>query len=97
MSAAVGFSLGPQEWVRNSRGKRAINVRATEGLLYSEGEINFSGCEDSAFSDDISRYVNFHDGSGMLTYYAHYKKGYTVFVATSVNNFPCPSLSVNTG
>ena len=28
------FSKGPQERVRNSRGKRAISVRATEVLLY---------------------------------------------------------------
>ena len=28
------FSLGTQERVRNSRGKRAISVRATEVLLY---------------------------------------------------------------
>ena len=34
MSAAVGFLLGTQERVRNSRGKRAISVRATEVLLY---------------------------------------------------------------
>ena len=33
-SAAMGFSLGTQRRVRNSRGKRAISVRATEGLLY---------------------------------------------------------------
>ena len=29
------FSLGTQERVRNSRGKRAIGVRAIEGLLYN--------------------------------------------------------------
>ena len=29
------FFQGPQEQVRNSRGKRAISVRATEVLLYS--------------------------------------------------------------
>ena len=33
-SAAEGFFLGTQERVRNSRGKRAISVRATEVLLY---------------------------------------------------------------
>ena len=34
-SAAMGFLFqGTQEPVRNSRGKRAISVRATEGLLY---------------------------------------------------------------
>ena len=33
-SAAKGFFLGTQERVRNSRGKRAISVRATEVLLY---------------------------------------------------------------
>ena len=32
-SAAMGFFQGTQERVRNSRGKRAISVRATEGLL----------------------------------------------------------------
>ena len=34
MSAAMGFFLGTQEQVRNNRGKQAINVRATEVLLY---------------------------------------------------------------
>ena len=34
-SAAMGFFQGTQERVRNSRGKRAISVRATEFLLYS--------------------------------------------------------------
>ena len=34
MSAAIGFLLGTQERVRNSRGKRAISVRAPEGRLY---------------------------------------------------------------
>ena len=34
MSAAMGFFLGTQEQVRNSRGKRAIRVQATEVLLY---------------------------------------------------------------
>ena len=33
-SAAKGFFLGTQERVRNSRGKRAISVRAIEVLLY---------------------------------------------------------------
>ena len=33
-SAAKGFFLGTQEHVRNSCGKRAISVRATEVLLY---------------------------------------------------------------
>ena len=33
-SAAVGFFLGTQEQVQNSRGKPAISVRATEVLLY---------------------------------------------------------------
>ena len=33
-SAAKGFLLGTQERVRNSRGKRAISVRATEVLLH---------------------------------------------------------------
>ena len=34
-SVAVGFFQGTKEGVRNSRGKRAIRVRATELLLYS--------------------------------------------------------------
>ena len=34
-SAAMGFFLGTLEQVRNSRGKRAFSVRATDGLLYS--------------------------------------------------------------
>ena len=33
-SAALGFFPGTKERVRNSRGKRAIRVRATEVLLY---------------------------------------------------------------
>ena len=33
-SEAIGFFQGTQELVRNSRGKRAISVRATEVLLY---------------------------------------------------------------
>ena len=33
MSAAMGFFQGTQERVRNSRGKRATSVRATEVLL----------------------------------------------------------------
>ena len=33
-SAAMDFVQGTQERVRNSRGKRAISVRATEVLLY---------------------------------------------------------------
>ena len=33
-SAAMGFFQGTQEQVRNSRGKRAISVRAIEVLLY---------------------------------------------------------------
>ena len=32
-TAAMGFFEGTQERVRNSHGKRAISVRATEGLL----------------------------------------------------------------
>ena len=32
-SAAMGFFQGTQEQIRNSRGKRAISARATEGLL----------------------------------------------------------------
>ena len=33
-SVAMGFFQGTQELVRNSRGKRAISVRAIEVLLY---------------------------------------------------------------
>ena len=33
-SAAIGYSHGTQERVRNSHGKRAISVRAIEVLLY---------------------------------------------------------------
>ena len=33
-STAIGFFPGTQERVRNSRGKQAISVRATEVLLY---------------------------------------------------------------
>ena len=33
-SAAMGFFYGTQERVRNSRGKRASSVRATEASLY---------------------------------------------------------------
>ena len=33
-SAAIGFFQGTQERVRNSRGIRAISVRATEVVLY---------------------------------------------------------------
>ena len=32
-SAAMGFFPGTQERIRNSRGKRVIRVRATDGLL----------------------------------------------------------------
>ena len=34
MSVAMGFFLGTQERFRNSRGKRAIGIRAIEVLLY---------------------------------------------------------------
>ena len=34
MLAVMGVLLGTQERVRNSRGKQAISVRATEVLLY---------------------------------------------------------------
>ena len=33
MSAAIGFLLRTQERARNSRGERAISIRATEVLL----------------------------------------------------------------
>ena len=35
-SEAMGFFQGTQERVRNSCGKRAISVRATEGILYMQ-------------------------------------------------------------
>ena len=35
-SAGIGFFQGTEERVRNSRGKRAISVLATEVLLYAE-------------------------------------------------------------
>ena len=38
-SVAMGFFLGNQERVRNSGGKRAISVRATE-VLYSVQKLN---------------------------------------------------------
>ena len=38
-SVAVGFFLGTQERVRNSRGKRAISVQATEVLLYLDRSV----------------------------------------------------------
>ena len=41
-SAAMGVFLGTQERVRNSRGKRAISVRATEVLLYFRLSENIS-------------------------------------------------------
>ena len=39
-SAAIGFFQGTQERVRNSHGKRAISVRATEVLLYKLNDIS---------------------------------------------------------
>ena len=33
-SAAMGFFPGTHEWVQSSHSKRAISIRATEGLLY---------------------------------------------------------------
>ena len=41
-SAAMGFFPRAQERVRNSRGKRAISVRATEVLLYSVHQDHFA-------------------------------------------------------
>ena len=38
-SAAMGFFEGTQEKFRNSRGKRATSVRATEGLLYMYSDV----------------------------------------------------------
>ena len=41
-AAAMGFFKGTQERVRNSCGKRDINVRATEGLLYITCCVHYS-------------------------------------------------------
>ena len=38
----MGFFLGTQERVRNSRGKRVISIRAIEVLLYFEKMDGFS-------------------------------------------------------
>ena len=46
-SAAKGFFfLGTQERVRNSRGKRAISVRAIEVLLYKENQLKMPWLAD---------------------------------------------------
>ena len=42
-SAAMEFFQGTRKRVRNSRGKRAISVRATQGLLYSSKLKNTTG------------------------------------------------------
>ena len=41
-SAAMGFFQGTQERVRNSRGKRAISVRAIEGQLYMNTKLELT-------------------------------------------------------
>ena len=41
-SAVIVFFLGTQALVRNSHGKRAISVRATEVLLYPENSKTIS-------------------------------------------------------
>ena len=41
MSAAMVFLLGTQERVRNSRGKRAIGVRATEVIAILSFRVPF--------------------------------------------------------
>ena len=43
-SAAMEFFQGTQERVRNSRGKRAISVRATEVLLYLKQNGRITDC-----------------------------------------------------
>ena len=53
-SAAMGFFQGTQELVRNSRGKRAISVRAIEVLLYLQNKRDFS-----SFSERCSFYYPF--------------------------------------
>ena len=52
MPEAMVFLLGTQERVRNSRGKRAIGVRATEVLLY------MGVCKWSIFANQ-GNYLNF--------------------------------------
>ena len=47
-SAAMGFFQGPQERVRNSRGRRSIRVRATEVILCNFGRY---------FMDTITRNI----------------------------------------
>ena len=43
------FFQRTQEWVRNSRGKRAISVRATKGLLYISPQVDdFKDLENAA-------------------------------------------------
>ena len=49
VSAVVGFSLGTQEQVQNSRGKRAISVPATQVLLYQHKVIIFIVSQDGFF------------------------------------------------
>ena len=46
----MGFFHGNEERVRNSRGKRAINVRATEGLLYLIEEKQFISSSKGSLS-----------------------------------------------
>ena len=44
-SAAMGFFQGTEKLVRNSHGKRAINVRAIEVLLYFQALIQITSLE----------------------------------------------------
>ena len=49
---AVGFFQGTQERVRNSHGRRAIRVRATEALLYIIFKLHRKGFEYHSSSDN---------------------------------------------
>ena len=48
--AAMGFFEGTPERARNSHGKRAISVRATEGLLYLRADVSDDGSKPEIFS-----------------------------------------------
>ena len=62
MSAAIGFLLGTQERDRNSRGKRAISVRAAEILLYLISDANETEITKNPKSrPDLGK--NFHQSS----------------------------------
>ena len=59
-SAAKGFLQGTQERVRNSRGKRAISVRAIEVLLWLKFRKNIKDCSRLIASyESISKFSNY--------------------------------------